>query len=82
MAYLLAVQWATATAENDKIAAGESDPTEYDEVVITKDTETIDAFSSHVLHVRMGMAHTGERINVMTQALHAEDVSLLQGPTV
>ena len=48
-----------ATVENDKFAAGESDPSEYDEVVTTKDTETIDGFSSHVIHVRMRMAHTG-----------------------
>ena len=26
--------------ENDKFAAGESDPSEYDEVVTTKDTKT------------------------------------------
>ena len=68
--------------ENDKIAAGESDPSEYNEVVTTKDTETIDYFLSHVIHARMGMAHTGEGINVITQALHAEDGSLPQGLTV
>ena len=82
VAYLLAVQQATATVENDKVAAGESDPSEYDEVVTTKDTETIDAFLYLIIHARMGMAHTGEGINVMTQALHAEDGSLLQGLTV
>ena len=71
-----------ATVENDKIAAGESDPSEYDEVVTTKDIKTIDAFSPQVIHLRMGMAHTGERINMMTQALHAEDGSLPQGLTV
>ena len=43
MAYVLAVQWATATVENGKVAAGESDPSDYDEVVTTKDTETINA---------------------------------------
>ena len=43
--------WATATVENDKVAVGESDPSEYDEVVTTKDTETIDAFSSHMLYM-------------------------------
>ena len=30
----------------------------------------------------MGTGHTGEGINVMTQALHTEDVSLPQGLTV
>ena len=48
----------------------------------TKESETIDAFSSHIIHARMGITHTGEGINVMTQALHAEDWSLLQVLTV
>ena len=38
--------------EDDKVAAGESDPCEYDEVVTTKDTKTIDTFSSHIIHAR------------------------------
>ena len=74
MVYLLAVLQATATVEDGK--PRESDPGGYDEIVTTKDTETIDAFLSCIIHVRMGMAHTGEGINVMTQALHAEDGSL------
>ena len=75
-AYLLTVQWATATIEDDKAVAGEPDPSEYDEIVTTKDTKTIDAFLSHVIHARTRTAHTGEGINVMTQA---EDGSLPQG---
>ena len=51
-------------------------------IIITKDSKTIDAFLSHVIHARMRTAHTGEGINVMTQALHAKDVSLPQGLTV
>ena len=82
VAYLLAVQQAAATVENDKFAAGESDPSDYNKVVTTKDTETIDPFSSHVIHARMGMAHTGERINVITQALCTEDGFLPKGLTV
>ena len=82
VAYLLAVWQATATVESDKVAIGESDPSEYNEVVTTKDTKTIDAFSSHIIHWRMGMDHTGEGINVMTQALCTEDGSLPQGITV
>ena len=66
VAYLLAIQWATATAENDKNAAGQSDPSGYNEVVSVKDTETIAAFLSHIIHARMGTAHTGEGINMMT----------------
>ena len=82
VAYLLAVWWATAMVENNKLDAGESDPSEYDEVVTTKDTETIDAFSSSIIHVRAGTAHTGEGISVMTQSSCTEDGSLPQGLTV
>ena len=68
--------------EDNKVAAGESDSSEYDEVVTTKDTKTIDAFSSHIVHVRMGTAYTGMGLNVMTQALCTEDGSILQGLTI
>ena len=80
VAYLLAVQWATATIKDGKAGAGEWDPSEYDKIVTIKDTNTIDAFSSHVIHARMRTAHTGEGINVMTQALCMEDGSLPLGP--
>ena len=76
VAYLLAVWWATATIEDSKVVAGKSNPSEYDVVVTTKNTETIDAFSSHVIHARMRTTHIGEGINVMTQALCMEDGSL------
>ena len=46
--------------ESDKVAAEESDLSEYSEVVTTKDTETIDAFLSHNMQARMRTAHTGE----------------------
>ena len=58
---------------------GESDPSDYDEIVTTKEAKTIDAFSSQVIHVKMKTAHRGEGINVMTQALCIEDRSLPQG---
>ena len=44
--------------------------------------ETIEAFSSHVVQVRLERAHTSGHINIMTQALWAEDGSLPQGLTV
>ena len=65
--------------ESDKVASGESDLSGYDEVVTTKDTETIDAFLFCVIHVRTRRAYTGVGLNVMTQALHSEDGSLPQG---
>ena len=67
---------------NGKVVAGESDSSKYNEVVTTKDTETIDAFSSYVIHVRTGTAYTGTGLNVMTQAFSVEDGSLPQGLTV
>ena len=73
VAYLLAVWWATATVEDSKAVAWESDSHGYDEIVTT------DTFLSHVINVRMRTAHTGEGINVMTQALCMEDGSLPQG---
>ena len=82
VAYLLTVWWATATMEDGKVVAGESDPNEYNEIITTKDTETIDALLSLVIHARTKTACTGEGINVMSWALHAEDGSLPQGLTV
>ena len=51
-------------------------------MVTTKDTETTDAFLSHVIYVRTGTACTGTGINVMTRALWTEDGSLPKGLTV
>ena len=79
VAYLLLVWWATATVEDDKVATKVLDPTNYDEVVTTKESETVDAFSSKIIQARMKTAFTGERLNVMTQALCAEKGSLPQG---
>ena len=59
-----------------------SDPIEYDEVVTTKETEMIDAFLSHIIYAKTGSACTSTRVNVMTQALYAEDRSLPPGPDV
>ena len=65
--------------DNNKVSSGVLDLTEYDELVNARDTEMIDVFSSHIIHVKMRTAYTGVRLNVMTQALHAEDGSLPQG---
>ena len=68
--------------EDDEVVAGGSDPTNYDEIVITKDTETIDAFSFHIINAKTETAHTGMELNVMTQDLRAKDGSLPQGLTI
>ena len=62
--------------------AGNSNVDAHDEMVHTRNTQTIDAFSSHVITAKVGTAHTGERIDVMTQALCVKDSSLPLGLTV
>ena len=47
----------------------ELDPDSYDQLMYTQNAETIEPFSSHVIPVKAGMAYTGERINIMVQAL-------------
>ena len=81
MTHLLSVQRAAATVEDGQ-TAGNSNLGGYHEIVLTKNTKTIDAFSSCVIIVKSGTGHIGERIDVMTQALCIEDSSLLQGLTV
>ena len=62
VAYLLAVWQATAMVEDDKVATKVLDPTEYDEVVITKESEMVNAFSSKIIHTRMKTAFTGVQV--------------------
>ena len=54
----------------------------YNEGVFTRNMETIDAFSSHVLPAKVEKAYMGECIYIMTQALQIADGSLPQGLTV
>ena len=68
MDHLLSVERATATGEVSQ-AVGKSSLSEYDKVVVTKNRETIDTFSSSVIPVKVEKVYTGERINVITQAL-------------
>ena len=63
----------------DGSTTGNSNLGGYDEVLLTRNTETIDAFSSHVIITKGNTAHTSKRIDVMTQALCVEDSSILQG---
>ena len=68
--------------EDDKVAARVLNPTEYDEVVTTKDAEIIVVFLSQVIHTRMNIACTSVGLNVITQALHVEEGSLAQDLTI
>ena len=78
VAYLLAVRQATATVE-DGAPSEEWETNDYDEIVSTKEAETMDSFSSWVIHTKTKTAHWGEGINMMTQALCIEDGSLPKG---
>ena len=51
-------------------------------VMHTQKVETLEPFSSHVIPVKMTEAHLGERINIMVQALYAQDGTLLPGLTM
>ena len=79
--HLLSMCRAAATVR-DVQTSESADPIGYDEVVFTRNTETIEALSSHVISVKVEKAYTGECINVMTQVLQTEDGSLPQGLTV
>ena len=60
----------------------ESGPDEYDKVVITKNMETVDVFSSCVIPLKAEKAYIGEHINIMIQVLQTKDGSLLQSLTM
>ena len=81
VAHLLLVCRMMAIKVGDGIAE-ESSSDEYDQVMFTQNVETIEAFSSHMVLVKVGWAYTGECINIMVQALWMEDSSLPQGLTV
>ena len=81
VAHLLSI-WRAAVMVEDDQTAGNSNLGGYNEMVLINNTETIDAFSSHVITAKVGTAYTSKRINLMTQALCVKDGSLLQGLTV
>ena len=60
----------------------EVDVNGYDQLMYSQNAETIEPFPSQVILVKAGRAYVGEQINVMVQALHTQDGSLLQGLTV
>ena len=51
-------------------------------LMYTQNVETLEPFSSHVIPVKTTKAYLGECINVMVQALHAQDGTLLPGLTL
>ena len=58
------------------------DANDYDSLMYTQKTETVEPFSSHIVPVKTGKAYIGECINIMVQALRTKDGSLPQGLTI
>ena len=79
--HLLSMHQANAAVLQDQTSES-ANPNGYDEVVFTRNVETIEAFSSWVISVKVEKAYIGECINVITQALQMEDGAPSQGLTI
>ena len=78
VAHLLSVHRMTAIRVGDGISE-ESSSDNYDQVIFTQNVETIEAFSSCVVTVKVGKAHTGGCTNV-TSVARAVTVLLVPEP--
>ena len=81
VAHLLSVHIMMTVEVGDAIVE-EPNPDGYDQVMFTQNVETIESFYSCMVPVKVGRDYSGERINIMVQALWTEDGSLPQGLTV
>ena len=75
VAHLLLVHRITAVKVGDGTVE-ESDSDDYDQVMYTQNVETIGAFSSCIVPVKVEKAYTGGHINIMAQALHGLEMAL------
>ena len=81
VAHLLAIWRMTPVEVGDGQEEGYN--TEEDSpLMYTQKAETLEPFSFHVIPMRTTKVYLGECINVMVQALHAQDGTLLPGLTV
>ena len=90
----LATPWANARAAHllavwrmTPVEVGNSQEEGYDTdkdkpLMYTQKAETLEPFSSHIISVKIVKAYLGECINIMVQALCAQDGTLLPGLTV
>ena len=90
----LATLWANARAAHllavwrmTPVEVGNSQDEGYDTdkdspLMYTQKAETLEPFSSHVIPVKTVRAYLGECLNIMVQALHAQDGTLLPGLTM
>ena len=90
----LAMPWANARAAHllavrrmMPVEVGNDQEEEYNTdkdslLMYTQKVETLEPFSSHVIPIKTTKAYLGEHINIMVQALYAQDGTLLPGLTV
>ena len=90
----LAMLWANARASHllavwrmTPVEVGNGQEEGYDTdndspLMYTQKAETSEPFSSHVIPMKTVKVYLGEHINVMVQALHAQDGTLLPGLTM
>ena len=79
VAHIFVVWQVTTTLEDNNVTTKVLDHTEYDEVVTTKSSEMIDAFSSKILHAPTKTAFTSVKLNVMSHALCADERPFTHG---
>ena len=90
----LAMPWANARAAHllavwrmtpMEVGNGQEEGYDTDDdnpLMYTQKAETLEPFSSHIIPIKTVKAYLGECINVMVQALHTQDGTLLPGLTV
>ena len=80
-AHLLAVRRMTPVEVGNDQEEG-YDTNKDSPLMYTQKAETLEPFSSHVIPVKTMKVYLGEHLNVMVQALHAQDGTLLPGLTM
>ena len=80
-AHLLAIQRMTLEEVGDDQEGGCNADQDVP-LMYAQKVETLEPFSSHIIPMKMAEAYLGEHINVMEQALHAQDGTLPPGLTV
>ena len=80
-AHLLAVRRMTPVEVGNDQEEG-YDTNKDSPLMYTQKAETLEPFSFHVIPVKTMKVYLGERLNMMVQALHAQDGTLLPGLTM
>ena len=80
-AHLLAV-WRMTSVEVGKGQEEGYDTDKDNPLMYTQKAEILEPFSSHVIPIQTVKAYLGEHINVMVQALHAQDGTFSPGITM